>query len=378
MKRTISITLLAVAVGLVTGWLLTAWQLDQVAGQQPVSQVQTPSNETLGDGFSPEEKVNIQVYQRVNRSVVHITTMSARLDSFLLFETPTKGTGSGSVIDRQGHVLTNYHVIAGAREIRVRLYDGQEYAAGLVGQDPLNDIAVIKINAPVESLNPIRLGDSSTLRVGQKIHAIGNPFGLERTYTVGIISSLNRTLPAANHRTLKSIIQVDAALNQGNSGGPLLNSRAELVGMNTAIASRVGENSGVGFAIPVNTIKRVVPELIKNGKLSRADIGITRVYQTDEGLLIATLARGGPAEKAGLRGFRLVRTQQRRGPFVYEETRVDQSYADLIVGVDGKKTRSVDDFLTQVEMRRPGEKVTLRVIREGNPMEIEVILDGER
>jgi S1-C subfamily serine protease len=148
--------------------------------------------------------------------------------------------------------------------------------------------------------------------------------------------------------------------------------------MNTAIASRVGENSGVGFAIPVNTIKRVVPELIENGKLSRADIGITRVYQTDEGLLIATLARGGPAEKAGLRGFRLVRTQQRRGPFLYEETRVDQSYADLIVGVDGKKTRSVDDFLTQVEMRRPGEKVTLRVIREGNPMEIEVILDGER
>ena len=372
MNRTILFVLLAVFAGLVSGW---QWRGEMAPKRVQAQAVVKP---VTGELLSAAEKVNIQVSEQVNRSVVHITTMSARLNSVLLFETPTEGSGSGSVIDRAGHIMTNFHVIAGAREIRVRLFDGQEYVAGLVGQDPLNDIAVIKINAPVESLAPIRLGDSSTLRVGQKIHAIGNPFGLERTYTVGIISSLNRTLPAANHRTLKSIIQVDAALNQGNSGGPLLNSRAELVGMNTAIASRVGENSGVGFAIPVNTIKRVVPELIENGKLSRADIGITRVYQTDEGLLIATLARGGPAEKAGLRGFRLVRTQQRRGPFVYEETRVDQSYADLIVGVDGKKTRSVDDFLTQVEMRRPGEKVTLRVIREGNPMEIEVILDGER
>ncbi len=369
MNRTISIVLLAIAAGLVSGW--------HFRGERPHRQLQAQavSQQLLGDEFSPEEKVNIRVYESVNRSVVHITTMSARLDSFLLYESPTEGAGSGSVIDQEGHVLTNYHVVAGAREIRVRLFDGQEYAAGLVGKDPLNDIAVIKIDAPQESLLPIRLGDSSNLRIGQKIHAIGNPFGLERTYTVGIISSLNRTLPASDHRTLKSIIQVDAALNQGNSGGPLLNSRGELVGMNMAIASRVGENSGVGFAIPVNTIKRVVPQLIESGKVIRADIGITRVYQTDKGLLIATLARGGPAEKAGLRGFRLVRTQQRRGPFVYEETRVDQSYADLIVGVNGKKTETVDDFLTEIEIRRPGEKVRLRVIREGKAIEMEVMLD---
>jgi S1-C subfamily serine protease len=372
MKRTISIVILAMAAGLVSGWHWRGGPEHQGLQAQPAAQ-QPP-----GDEFSPEEQVNIQVYERVNRSVVHITTMSARLDSFLLVESPTEGAGSGSVIDREGHILTNYHVIAGAREIRVRLFDGQEYAAGLVGKDPLNDIAVIKINAPATSLIPIQLGDSSNLRVGQKIHAIGNPFGLERTYTVGIISSLNRTLPASNYRTLKSIIQVDAALNQGNSGGPLLNSQAKLVGMNMAIASRVGENSGVGFAIPVNTIKRVVPQLIQSGKVVRADIGITRVYQTDSGLLIATLARGGPAEKAGLRGFRLVRTQQRRGPFVYEETRVDQNHADLIVGVNGKKIDTVDDFLTEVEMRQPGEKVRLRVIREGKPIEIEVTLDQAR
>lgn len=372
MKRTISIVILAMVAGLVSGWHWRGGPEHEGLQAQPVA------HQPPGDEFSPEEKVNIQVYERVNRSVVHITTMSARLDSFLLFESPTEGAGSGSVIDREGHILTNYHVIAGAREIRVRLFDGQEYAAGLVGKDPLNDIAVIKINAPATSLIPIRLGDSSNLRVGQKIHAIGNPFGLERTYTVGIISSLNRTLPASNYRTLKSIIQVDAALNQGNSGGPLLNSRAELVGMNMAIASRVGENSGVGFSIPVNTIKRVVPQLIQSGKVIRADIGITRVYQTDNGLLIATLARGGPAEKAGLRGFRLVRTQQRRGLFVYEETRVDQNHADLIVGVNGKKIDTVDDFLTEVEMRQPGEKVRIRVIREGKPIEIEVTLDQAR
>ena len=195
---------------------------------------------------------------------------------------------------------------------------------------------------------------------------------------MGIISSLNRTLPASNHRTLKSIIQVDAALNQGNSGGPLLNSRSEMVGMNMAIASRVGENSGVGFAIPVNTIKRIVPPLIESGRLIRADIGLTRVYHTDEGLLIATLARGGPAEQAGLRGFRLVRAERRRGPFVYEETRVDQSHADMIVGFNGRKIDTVDDFLTEVEIRQPGEKVRLKVIREGKPVEIEVTLGKER
>jgi len=372
MNRITLIVLLAVSAGLVSGWQWRGeMQLKSVQAQVVVKPV-------AGELLSAAEKVNIQVYEQVNRSVVHITTMSARLNSFLLFETPTEGAGPGSVIDREGHILTNYHVIAGARESRVRLFDGQEYVAGLVGQDPLNDIAVIKINAPARSLIPVRLGDSSELRVGQKIHAIGNPFGLERTYTVGIISSLNRTLPASNHRTLKSIIQVDAALNQGNSGGPLLNSRSELVGMNMAIASRVGENSGVGFAIPVNTIKRVVPQLIKSGRVIRADIGITRVYQTDEGLLIATLARGGPAEQAGLRGFRLVRTERRRGPFVYEETRVDQSHADLIVGVNGRKINTVDDFLTEIEMRRPGEKVRLKVIREGKPVEIDVILDVER
>jgi S1-C subfamily serine protease len=223
-------------------------------------------------------------------------------------------------------------------------------------------------------LFPVLLGDSTRLRVGQKIYAIGNPFGLERTMTVGIISSLNRSLPARSGRTMKSIIQIDAALNRGNSGGPLLNSRGELVGMNTAIASSTGENTGVGFAIPVATIVRVVPQLIENGRVIRPDIGIMRVYQTESGLVIATLTPGGPAERAGLRGFRVVRNQRRNGGFLVEETRVDRSYADTIVAIDGKRVTSADEFLTIIEAKKPGDEVVVSVVREGRETEISVTL----
>jgi S1-C subfamily serine protease len=265
-------------------------------------------------------------------------------------------------------------VIEGAREIRVTLFNGETFQASLMGADPVYDIAVLKIDAPADTLYPVQFGNSNNLRVGQKVFAIGNPFGLERTMTVGIISSLNRSLPSRKARMMKSIIQIDAALNQGNSGGPLLDSRARLIGMNTAIASRTGENTGVGFAIPVNNIQRVVPQLIENGRVIRPDIGITRVYQTENGLVIATLATGGPAERAGLRGFRLVRQQQRRGPFVYEETQIDRSHADLIVAIDSVPIRSADDLLSVIESKRPGEQVVLTVIREGRETQVPVIL----
>ena len=173
---------------------------------------------------------------------------------------------------------------------------------------------------------------------------------------------------------MKSIIQIDAALNQGNSGGPLLDSRGRLIGMNTAIASRTGENTGVGFAIPVNNIQRVVPQLIDNGRVIRPDIGITRVYQIEEGLVIATLAAGGPAEQAGLRGFRLIRQPRRRGPFVYEETQIDRSYADLIIAIDEQRVRTADDLLSAIEAKRPGDSVVLTVIREGRELRVPVTL----
>jgi S1-C subfamily serine protease len=218
------------------------------------------------------------------------------------------------------------------------------------------------------------LGDSTRLKVGQRVFAIGNPFGLERTLTTGIISSLNRSLPSRNGRTMKSIIQIDAAINPGNSGGPLLDSHSRLIGMNTAIASRTGQNTGVGFAIPVTSIARVVPQLIEKGRVVRPEIGIARVYQTERGLLIATLTPGGPAEAAGLRGPRIVRERRRQGPFVYDSQTLDRKAADLIVAVDGQKIVSADEFLSAIESKRPGEEVTLTVVRDGHDTAVRVRL----
>lgn len=327
--------------------------------------------------LTPDEKRNILVYERGNRAVVHITTRSVQIDTFYLMERPAEGSGSGSILDKRGLILTNYHVIEGARDIRVTLFNGDSYAASLVGQDPVNDIAVLKIDAPQDVLIPVRYGDSSKLRVGQKVYAIGNPFGLERTMTIGIISSLNRVLPSRSGRTMKSIIQIDAALNRGNSGGPLFDSSGRLIGMNTAIASRTGENTGVGFAIPISAVKRVVPQLVENGRVIRPDIGITRVYQTEQGLMVATIAQGGPVDQAGIRGFRLVREQVQRGPFVYEQTRIDRSAADTIVGIDGQRVQTADDLLSVVENKKPGEQVVLTVMRDGETVSLPVTLGEE-
>jgi S1-C subfamily serine protease len=206
----------------------------------------------------------------------------------------------------------------------------------------------------------------------------GNPFGLERTLTTGIISSLNRSLPTRTGRTIKSIIQTDAAINPGNSGGPLLDSSSQLVGMNTAIASRTGQSSGVGFAIPVGTLARIVPQLIPKGKVVRPDAGIARVYQTDRGLVVATLAPEGPAERAGIRGFRVIRERRRQGPFVADFERVDRSGADLVVAVAGQAVKTADDFLSAIDARNPGDQVLITVEREGHRLDVPVVLDAEK
>ncbi|MFO0902943.1 MAG: trypsin-like peptidase domain-containing protein [Pirellulales bacterium] len=342
-------------------WLCLLLLLSSTDGYAQVGATPRPDL----DDYTPEERVYIEVYEQVNRSVVNITTKAVKSELFFLAESPVEGAGSGSIIDLRGHILTNYHVIEGAQQIRATLFNGETYDATLVGQDPVNDIAVIKIAAPEEQLFPVRWGDSSRLRVGQRVIAIGNPFGLERTMTLGIVSSLNRSLPSRGGRSLKSIIQIDAALNRGNSGGPLLDSRGRLIGMNTAIASSTGENTGVGFAIPVNTLARVVPQLIQNGRIVRPDLGITRVLETDRGLVVVTLAPNGPAERAGIQGFRVVKTQKRRGPFVVEEQKLDRSQADLIVGADGKRVKTADDMLSIVEAKRPGDVLELAIVRNG-------------
>jgi S1-C subfamily serine protease len=331
----------------------------------------------LPDDFTPEERVNIAVYEHVNRSVVNITTRSVRNEGFFFGDVASEGEGSGVVIDHQGRILTNFHVVDEAREVQVTLFNSKTYDAKTVGQDPASDVAVVQIEAPPGDLYPVTFGDSTRLRVGQKVFAIGNPFGLERTLTTGIISSLNRSLPSrSQNRTIKQIIQIDAAINPGNSGGPLLDTHGRMIGINTAIASRTGESAGVGFAIPVNTVGRVLPQIIQRGHVVRPDVGITRVYQTDHGLLLATLTKGGAAERAGLRGPKIVRRTKRQGPFVYDYQTVDRSAADLIVAVDGNKILTADDFLTAIESKQPGEVAMITVIRDGRQANVPVKLDA--
>lgn len=327
------------------------------------------------DDLTPEERVHVAVYEMANRAVVNISTRSARSEGFFWFHTPAEGEGSGIVLDRAGHVLTNLHVVDGADQIQVNLYDGETYTAAFVGSDHLSDVAVLKIDAPPESLFPVTLGDSTRLRVGQRVYAIGNPFGLERTLTTGIISSLDRALP--NPRTqlmMRQMIQIDAAINPGNSGGPLLDSHGRMIGMNTAIASKTGENTGVGFAMPASMISRVVAQLITTGRVVRPNIGIIKVYETDAGLLIAALEPGGPAERAGLQGPRIEVKRKRQGPFVYEQQQLDRSAADLIVAVDSRRVRTGVQFLDAIEERRPGEQVVLTIVREGRELNVAVPL----
>lgn len=323
------------------------------------------------DGLTTEEVVNVRVYEKVNRSVANITTKATKPEGLFYSESTSEGAGSGSVIDRSGHILTNFHVVEEAQQVSVTLFDGKTYDAAFVGADPVYDLAVIKIEAPQTVLFPVSFGDSAALKVGMRVFAIGNPFGLERTLTTGIISSLNRSLKLhQSPLTIKSVIQIDAAINPGNSGGPLTDSHGRLIGMNTAIASSTGQSAGVGFAIPINHIGRIVPQLIERGKVLRPEIGISRVFQTDEGLLIAQLTPGGPAEKAGLRGPQLSR--KRRGVFTWE--RVERNKADLIIAVDGQPTKTADDFLTIIEMKRPGDLVTLTIIRDTKEAQVPIRL----
>jgi S1-C subfamily serine protease len=325
------------------------------------------------DELTPEERVNIAVYENCNRSVVNIKTEATSANLFLL-DVHQQGSGSGSVLDQQGHILTNYHVVEGAQEIQATLFDSKDYPAKLVAKDASTDVAILKIDAPPDSLFPVRFGDSTRLKVGQRVFAIGNPFGFERTLTTGIVSSLNRTLPSRTNRSIKSVIQIDAAINPGNSGGPLLDSHGRLIGMNTAIASKTGENTGIAFAIPSSVIARVVPELITKGHVIRPDAGIDSVYKSDKGLLLVTLIPGGAAEQAGLHGVKIVKERKRQGPFSYEKQSVDQSAADIVIAVNGQQATTVDDFLSVIDSFHPGDEVNFTVIRQGRETTVRVRL----
>lgn len=325
-----------------------------------------------------DEKNNIAVYEKVADGVVNIISTAVQMDFFFnVF--PTQGSGSGSVLDTTGHILTNHHVVANAQKLEVTLADGSKWPAKLVGSDPDNDLAVIKIDAPKEKLRVIPMGDSKNLRIGQKVLAIGNPFGLERTLTTGVISSLGRTIRSEGGFLIEDIIQTDAAINPGNSGGPLLNSQGEIVGINSAIISPSGGSVGIGFAIPVNTAKRVIPELISKGYVTYPWIGATIQPLTPEiakylklkverGAIIAEVVRGGPADKAGLKGG---------GERVQVGNIIAIVGGDIIVKADQQEVKTADELIRYIREKKPGDTITLRVHRKDKFQDVKVTL-GER
>ncbi len=338
----------------------------------------TPSTTAMG-GLTPDEAVNVAVYEKCNRSVVNISTTSVRYVESFLMAIPEKetGNGSGAVLDRSGHILTNFHVVQGAKQIEVTLFNERSYPAEVVGADPVNDIVILKIKAAPEELYPVTFGDSDRLKVGMRVFALGNPFGLDRSMSQGIVSSLNRTLEVQEDWVIKSIIQIDAAINPGNSGGPLLDTQGNMIGMNVAIATRLGErygqSAGIGFVIPINLIKRILPELIAHGRIIRGEVGITHVTESENGLRVIRMEPGGPAERAGLRGPKV--TRQRRGPFVVE--RIDRSVADVIVAIDGQPVATATEFHSVLEGKRPGDVVTMTILRDGRTINIPITLGGE-
>ncbi len=323
--------------------------------------------------LTPEERFNVAVHENCHRSVVHIETRGVGADSFFGRATIAEGSGSAWVWDADGHIITNYHVVKDTKQLVVTFHDGKQYDASVVGQDIPNDIAVIKISAPAEELSPVRLGRSEKLRVGQRVFALGSPLGLEQTMTVGVVSSLNRTIPSLSRRMMRSIIQIDAALNRGNSGGPLMNSRGELIGMNTAIASRIGESSGIGFAIPSATIGRIVPQIISFGRVRRPSVGIESVAETKKGVLVVSLDAGGPAEIAGVKAVGVVRHRTVLGELV----RRDFSTADIITEIDGVKIETADDLLATVERRVAGDSVMVTLLRQNQVVRFPIRLVSE-
>lgn len=327
--------------------------------------------------LAPEERTAVQVYEKCNRGTANVDTKIVR-SSFFAGRTEVEAGGSAVVLDKQGHILTNFHVVEGARSVQITLFNGKSYAAEVVGVDPQTDIAVVKIDAPQNELFPIEIVDSSSLLVGQKVFAIGNPFGLERTLTSGIISSLNRTISSrVQDRLIRQVIQIDAAINVGNSGGPLLDSKGRMIGLNTAIASRVGENSGVGFSIPSNTVLRIVPILISKGKVARGEIGIS-VYETPEGLMVREVLPGSSAERAGLKGPELVEEQSNRGAFRVIRRYTDTSTADTILAVNDRPVKTAEDFYAMIEEHKNGDRVNITVQRKGQTQKIPVTLEENR
>jgi S1-C subfamily serine protease len=322
-----------------------------------------------GDLFA-DEKSTISVFKQASPSVVHITAITVQRDflSLNLYQIP-EGTGSGFVWDSNGNIITNFHVIQNADAARVTLADQSMWTARRVGVAPDKDIAVLRIDAPANRLRPIPLGTSKELQVGQSVFAIGNPFGLDQSLTTGVISAVGREIESVTRRPIQGVIQTDAAINPGNSGGPLLDSAGRLIGVNTAIYSPSGASAGIGFAIPVDTVNRIVPELIRSGKVVRPGLGIqTAEEQISEklgvtGVLVVDVTPGGAAAKAGIRPTRREPSGRVR-------------LGDVITAVDARKIDSPNDLFLALEKYRVGDAVNLTLLRDGKSVQAKVILEA--
>src|SRR5215210_3445030 len=320
--------------------------------------------------LATDEENNIEIYKAISPGVVSIKSTSYRQDYFGQVEEGS-GSGSGSVIDDQGHILTNYHVIEGAQKLSASLGGDKTYPATVVGGDPDTDLAVIKVDAPRSQLTVVPLGDSDSLVVGQKVLAIGNPFGFDRTLTTGVISGLQRPIRARNGRPIEGAIQTDASINPGNSGGPLLDSHGRMIGINSQILSPSGASAGVGFAIPVSIAKRIVPQLLQTGTVRRPKLGIsTRDVEAfrnqvdlpvTEGVLIIQVARGSGAANAGLRGMQQTETG-------------DFELGDIIVGINNDKVNTSDDLFRVLDKHQIGETVQVAIWRDGRRTSVPVRL----
>ena len=329
----------------------------------------TPRAVTARGDLAADEKNAIEVFERVGPSVVYITSIELRRNFFSLnvYEIP-KGTGSGFIWDSEGRIVTNFHVIEDASRVEVTLADNTTWKAALVGVAPDKDLAVLQIGAPADKLRPIPVGESANLRVGQRVYAIGNPFGLDQTMTQGIVSALGREIKSVTGRTIRGVIQTDASINPGNSGGPLLDSAGRLIGVNTAIYSPSGASAGIGFAVPVDVVNQVVPDLIRYGRLIRPGLGIMvanrRITERlgIEGVLVVNVQPGSAADKAGLRG-----TRQFGGQIVL---------GDIIKAIDGKPVRDYDEMRAVLDGYKVGDVVELIVLRGEEVVTLTVTLEA--
>jgi putative serine protease PepD len=334
--------------------------------------------------LTDDERNNIDVYQKYSVGVVNITSTSVAYD-FFFRAVPQSGMGSGAIIDTQGHIVTNYHVIRDAELLEVTLPNKTKHKAKVVGTDANNDLAVIQIDVPRGGLTPIPLGTSKGLQVGQKVLAIGNPFGLDRTMTTGIISALGRSIQAENGRIIDDIIQTDASINHGNSGGPLLNNQGQIIGINAAIVSPNDTgNYGIGFAIPVDTVRRITDEILKLGYVRHAYLGIDArgllslsdnpglanalELNTDHGLLVGRIPADGPLAQAGVRE---ATRQVRVGNYLV------RAGGDVILAINGKDVNSFLELASEVDHYRPGETITISVLRNNRKNDLRVTLQEQ-